>query len=141
MDNRDAKVTGEWTKSSRAKDRVGEDYLISEVEGNEKAKALPPLHAKDLPGIVVDNPDAKVTGKWGGSNGITNRVGSEYLLSKTPGDKVVYPVSFPKAGKYEVRMTIAQHANRASRSGRDRSPQRRKGNLSHRPKTGPWNFQ
>jgi hypothetical protein len=116
VDNQDAKATGEWTKSSRAKDRVGEDYLISEVEGNEKAKALPPLQAKDLPGIVVDNPDAKVTGKWGGSNGITNRVGSEYLLSKTPGDKVVYPVSFPKAGKYEVRMTIAQHANRASKA-------------------------
>ena len=116
VDNHDAKVTGVWTKSNRGKDRVGEDYLISEVEGNEKAIPLTPLRAKDLPGIIVDNPDAKATGKWGDSNGIENRVGSEYLLSKTPGDKVVYPVSFPKAGKYEVRMTIAQHRNRASQA-------------------------
>ena len=116
VDNHHAKVTGKWTQSSLAKDRVGENYLISEVEGNEKAKALAPLQAKNLPGIVVDNPDAKVSGKWSDSNGITNRVGSEYLLSRTAGSKVVYPVSFPRAGKYEVRMTIAQHANRASQA-------------------------
>ena len=116
VDNSDAKVMGEWTKSSRSKDRVGSDYLITEVDVNEKAKALPPLKATALPGIVVDNRDAKTTGYWGKASGVKNHVGSEYLLSRTPGSKAVYPVKFPEEGKYEVRITIAQHANRSSKT-------------------------
>ncbi|MCP4193172.1 MAG: DUF1553 domain-containing protein [Planctomycetaceae bacterium] len=90
--------------------------LQSEIETlklKEAGNDLLPLQVKDLPGFVVDNPDAKVIGKWNKSNGILNRVGSEYLVSKTLGSKVIYPVTFPGAGKYEVRITIAQHANRA----------------------------
>jgi len=86
--------------------------LKPKVAGNE----LLPVQAKDLPGVVVDNPDAKVIGKWGKSDGIKNRVGSEYLLSKTSGSKVIYPVAFPAEGRYEVRITIAQHANRAPKA-------------------------
>ena len=82
----------------------------------EEKNALPPLQAKDLPGIVVDNPDAKVMGRWSTASGINNHVGSEYLVSRTPGSKAVYPVKFPKEGKYEVRITIAQHANRSSKT-------------------------
>lgn len=116
VDNSDAKVIGEWTKSSRSKDRVGSDYLITEVGVNEKAKALPPLKATALPGIVVDNRDAKTTGYWGKASGVKNHVGSEYLLSRTPGSKAVYPVKIPEEGKYEVRITIAPHANRSSKT-------------------------
>ena len=81
-----------------------------------RAKVLPPLQAKNLPGIVVDNPDAKVTGRWSQSSGVTNHVGTEYLFSRTANSKVVYPVTFPKRGKYEVRMTIAPHSNRAPKA-------------------------
>jgi hypothetical protein len=77
---------------------------------------LPPVLAKDLPGIVVDNPEAKVTGRWSKSSGVTNHVGSEYLYSGVPGNKVIYPVAFPDGGKYEVRITVAQHANRAPKA-------------------------
>ena len=86
--------------------------LKPKIAGNDRL----PVQAKDLPGIVVDNPDAKAIGKWGKSDGIKNRVGSEYLLSKTSGSKVVYPVAFPDEGRYEVRITIAQHANRAPKA-------------------------
>ncbi len=86
--------------------------LKPKIAGNDRL----PVQAKDLPGIVVDNPDAKAIGKWGKSDGIKNRVGSEYLLSKTAGSKVVYPVAFPDDGRYEVRITIAQHANRAPKA-------------------------
>ena len=79
-------------------------------------KGLPPVQAKDLPGIIVDNMDAKATGKWSESDGIKNRVGSEYLLSKTSGSKIIYPVAFLDGGRYEVRTTIAQHANRAPKA-------------------------
>ena len=86
--------------------------LKPKIAGNDRL----PVQAKDLPGIVVDNPDAKAIGKWGKSDGIKNRVGSEYLLSKTSGSKVIYPVAFPDEGRYEVRITIAQHANRAPKA-------------------------
>jgi len=74
---------------------------------------LPPVQAKDLPGMIVDNPDAEASGRWSQSSGVSNRVGTEYLYSATQGSKVIYPVTFPAEGRYEVRMTVAQHANRA----------------------------
>ena len=81
-----------------------------------KETDLASLQAKDLPGIIVDNPEAKVTGRWSTSNGVPNHVGSGYLFSSTQGSKVMYPVDFPAAGRYEVRITVAQHANRAPKA-------------------------
>jgi len=79
-------------------------------------KGLPPVQAKDLPGIIVDNTDAKATGRWAKSDGVPNHVGSEYLYSNTSGSKVIYPVKFSKGGKYAVRISGAQHANRAPKA-------------------------
>jgi hypothetical protein len=79
-------------------------------------KGLPPVQAKDLPGIIVDNTDAKATGKWTESDGVPNHVGSEYFFSNTKGSKVIYPVKFSKGGKYAVRISGAQHANRAPKA-------------------------
>ncbi len=90
--------------------------VIATLKEKENENGLTPVQAIDLPGFVVDNPQARVVGKWGNSNGILNRVGSEYLVSKTSGSKVIYPVTFPEAGKYEVRITIAQHPNRAPKA-------------------------
>ena len=89
---------------------------VNTLKQEEKEDSLPPVQAQDLPGIVVDNPDARIIGKWGKSNGITNRVGNDYLLSKTAGSKAIYPVRFSGKGRYEVRLSIAQHANRASKT-------------------------
>jgi hypothetical protein len=88
------------------------NVLKPKVAGN----GLPPVQAKDLPGIVVDNPEAKVTGRWSKSSGVPNHVGTEYLFSSTQGSKVIYPVAFPAEARYEVRITIAQHANRAPKA-------------------------
>ncbi|MCS5702916.1 MAG: DUF1549 domain-containing protein, partial [Acidobacteria bacterium] len=79
-------------------------------------KGLPPVQAKDLPGIIVDNTDAKATGKWSESDGVPNHVGTEYFFSNTKGSKVIYPVKFSKGGKYAVRISGAQHANRAPKA-------------------------
>jgi hypothetical protein len=57
-----------------------------------------------------------VIGQWAKGSGLTNHVGSEYLYSKNPGSKVIYPVKFPGEGKYEVRISFTQHANRASKA-------------------------
>jgi hypothetical protein len=103
--------------------RASEIYNLSVGKLQNEIKALklketdlPPLQAKDLPGIVVDNPEAKVTGRWSKSSGVPNHVGSEYLFSATQGSKVIYPADFPAEGRYEVRITVAQHANRAPKA-------------------------
>ena len=82
----------------------------------EKPSALPSLQAEALPGIVVDNPDAKVTGSWNKSSSVKNHVGSEYLYTSDPSSKVIYPVKFIKGGKYEVRISFAHHPNRSSKT-------------------------
>ena len=89
---------------------------IKTLKSKVTGKGLPPVQAKDLPGIIVDNPEAKVTGRWSKSSGVPNHVGTEYLFSSTQGSKVIYPVAFPAEGRYEVRITIAQHANRAPKA-------------------------
>jgi hypothetical protein len=89
---------------------------INTLKPKVTGKGLPPVQAKDLPGIVVDNTDAKATGRWAKSSGVPNHVGSEYLYSNTSGSKVVYPVKFPKGGKYVVRISGAQHPNRAPKA-------------------------
>ena len=86
--------------------------LKPKITGN----GLPPVSAKDLPGIIVDNSDAKVSGRWSKSSGVTNHVGTEYLYSGTKGSKALYPVTFPVDGRYLVRISIAQHANRAPKA-------------------------
>ena len=89
---------------------------INTLKPKVTGKGLPPVQAKDLPGIVVDNTDAKATGRWAKSSGVPNHVGSEYLYSNTSGSKVVYPVKFSKEDKYEVRISGAQHPNRAPKA-------------------------
>ena len=89
---------------------------INTLKPKVTGKGLPPVQAKDLPGIVVDNTDAKATGRWAKSSGVPNHVGSEYLYSNTSGSKVIYPVKFPKGGKYVVRISGAQHPNRAPKA-------------------------
>ena len=89
---------------------------INVLKPQVTGKGLPPVQAKDLPGIVVDNTDAKATGRWAKSDGVPNHVGSEYLYSNTSGSKVIYPVKFSKGGKYAVRISGAQHANRAPKA-------------------------
>ena len=89
---------------------------IKTLKRKAPAGGLHPVQAKDLPGIVVDNPDAKVTGRWSKSSGVPNHVGTEYLFSSTQGSKAIYPVTFPTEGRYEVRITVAQHANRAPKA-------------------------
>ena len=108
----EAKRTSEIHNVSVAKLQSEIKTLKSKVTG----KGLPPVQAEDLPGIIVDNPNAKAIGRWSKSSGVPNHVGTEYLFSSTQGSKVIYPVKFSKGGKYEVRISGAQHANRAPKA-------------------------
>ena len=83
----------ELSKDGKVVDKNGTPLFVRKgtkfVATKQKASVLPPLQAKDLPGIVVDNTDAKVTGRWSQSSGVTTHVGTEYLFTshcQRPGD-------------------------------------------------------
>jgi len=66
-----------------------------------------------LPGVVVDNVSAKLTGKWTtGSN--LDHVGADYAYARGEGAKATFEFSVPAAGRYEVRYATSPHENRAS---------------------------
>ena len=75
---------------------------------------LPSVLAVNLPGLVVDNAKAKITGSWNKSTSVKNFVDTEYLYASGANKKVVFPVQIAKGGRYEVRVSFAHHPNRAT---------------------------
>ena len=79
-----------------------------------KPANLPSVLAVNLPGLVVDNAKAKITGSWNESTSVKNFVDTEYLYSSGANKKVVFPLQIAKGGRYEVRVSFAHHPNRAT---------------------------
>ena len=113
-------LVGEWEavviSTKGTTQHVIADAVQFLPEGTKSSRKKKTKKPDDFDGIVIDNPDAKVSGTWGKSEGVKNHVGSEYLFTSNPNNKVVYPVKFPKGGKYEVRISFAHHPNRSSKT-------------------------
>jgi hypothetical protein len=70
-----------------------------------------------LPGIVVDESQAKLTGTWGTTGSLSPYVGAGYRYAG-PGSPAEARFQFrvPAAGRYEVRIAWVGHENRSSRT-------------------------
>lgn len=82
-----------------------------------KGPSHPPIDPKKLPGIVVDDLQAKKTGDWPVGTTIDGFVGEGYAhdAHEGVGEKSVrYALPITKAGKYELRMSYTPNGNRAS---------------------------
>lgn len=80
-------------------------------------KRKPTIDPKTLPGIVLDNTEAKLTGAWSSSRSSPGYVGRRYLHDGNvdkAGKKAVFTAAIPKTGRYEVRVSWTPHPNRAS---------------------------
>lgn len=81
----------------------------------KRARGLMPIDS--LPGIVVDNTEAKLEGEWLDSASINNYVGENYTHDQNM-DKSAKSATFapnlPHAGRYEVQINSAPASNRAS---------------------------
>jgi hypothetical protein len=66
-----------------------------------------------LQGIVIDNPQAKLTGKWATGSALEH-VGSDYAYARGAGNRARFEFTVPATGRYEVRFATAPHENRAS---------------------------
>jgi hypothetical protein len=75
-----------------------------------------------LPGIVLDDASARLTGEWSRSTNFKPHVGSGYLFSGKPGDKTrgdgsaaaTFRIKLPKSGEYRLLMTYSAHETRAT---------------------------
>lgn len=75
------------------------------------------VEAGRLPGIVIDDPKARVVGSWKSSAAVGGYVGEGYLTddNESKGRKTVtYTPQIPQAGRYEVRLAYTPGANRAT---------------------------
>jgi hypothetical protein len=66
-----------------------------------------------LPGVVIDNKAAKLTGKWTSGAGLEH-IGVDYVYARGAGNTAVFEFTVPTDGRYEVRFATAPHENRAS---------------------------
>ncbi len=76
------------------------------------------IDPQTLPGIVIDNPSAELTGKWIESTSIPGFVGEHYIHDATEdkGQKsVVYRPRLDASGSYEVRVSYSPGTNRSTR--------------------------
>ncbi len=69
-----------------------------------------PVAAGDLPGIIIDDAQAKIVGEWKHSKHVRSYIGDGYVhdLNQGKGEKTItFTPSLPKAGRYEVRLAYA----------------------------------
>jgi hypothetical protein len=80
------------------------------------AKQGPPgTPIASLPGVVIDDAQAKTTGKWTEGSGLPDYVGNGYRYRSPKEEGTArYEFKIEKAGVYEVRMNYSEHENRAS---------------------------
>lgn len=79
------------------------------------------IDSKSLPGIVVDDADAVLTGKWSRSTNFKPYIGRGYIFSgksgvKTKGDgtaSATFKFMAPKSGTYQVLIAYSSHPTRA----------------------------
>jgi hypothetical protein len=71
------------------------------------------LDPKKLPGLVLDDTEAKRTGKWTEGHGLAGFVGDGYVYaSPNSGATIRYEFKAPEAGVFDVRIGFQPHANR-----------------------------
>ncbi|MBX7168717.1 MAG: DUF1553 domain-containing protein [Pirellulales bacterium] len=75
------------------------------------------VKASDLPGVVVDDAQARLVGRWTRSQSVRRYVGEGYVHdgNEQPGTKTAtFIAELPAAGRYDVRLAYTPGSNRAT---------------------------
>ena len=94
------------------------DALEGDLYLPASAKKLPEVASdsidpRKLEGIVIDDVDAELTGKWAHGEGLRPFIGAHYSYSSDPSATARFAFSVKESGAYEVRVAWQPHANRA----------------------------
>ena len=71
------------------------------------------INPATLEGIVIDDDDAELQGKWESSGNLTGFVGENYRYSSDAKATAKFAFTVKEAGTYDVRVAWQPHANRA----------------------------
>lgn len=113
----DANVAVQDLDYPKLQARLLEDKQILEWTGPRKSAAAGGIDPKTLPGVVVDNTAAKLTGDWLQSSSIGGYIGTEYLHDGHEGKgmkSAIFTAKIPNAGRYEIRVAYTPNPNRAT---------------------------
>ncbi len=94
------------------------DSLESPLYLPANAKQLPEvvydsIDPKRLDGIVIDDEDAELTGKWTHGESLKPHISRGYRYSSAPGAAAKFAFAVKNSGSYEVRVAWQPHENRA----------------------------
>ena len=90
---------------------------IKRLKRNQDGLPERAVAVKALAGIVLDDTQAKFTGKWASSSSIKSFVGRHYRYSSKAGKTATFELPIQTSGRYEVRVSHAAHGNRAAMAG------------------------
>ena len=93
------------------------EYASAAPAGGKGKSAQGFVDPKKLPGVVVDDDDAKLTGEWKVSSAAPSYVGNGYRHDANARDgkaSARFETKLPKSGLYEVRLAYPPNVNRAS---------------------------
>ncbi len=102
---------------ARLRARLLADKQVLEWTGPRR-QAAEGTDPKALPGVVVDDAQARLTGEWKTSGAIGPFVGDGYLHDDNAGKgakSARFETKLPAAGRYEVRLAWSAGPNRASK--------------------------
>jgi hypothetical protein len=113
----DQKIAVQDVPYQQLRQRMLEDGQILEV-----ARSAPPnrpaVDTSKLPGVVVDDSKAALTGNWIESTSIAPWIGSAYRHDNNARDgqsAARFEAKLPTSGRYELRLAYTSQGNRASR--------------------------
>jgi len=71
------------------------------------------IDVAQLAGLVIDDRQAKKSGKWYEGNGLAGYVGSNYLYAEADsGASIRFETKAPETGRFDIRLAYQPHANR-----------------------------
>ncbi|MFT5465465.1 MAG: hypothetical protein ACI8UO_000560 [Verrucomicrobiales bacterium] len=92
------------------------DTSLPEFVALSPAEAAGGVDPKSLPGIVIDDKDAKTSGGWTSGAGLKGFIGTNYIYAgrDKKGAAARFDFKIEKAGTYDVRIAFQIHENRSS---------------------------
>ena len=97
------------------REELRKDGQVLDLPPSAKKKVM--VSGASLPGIVLDDAEATVTGPWTHSTSAGKFVGVDYLHDgdTEKGEKsIVWTLKAPASGEFELRMSYSANANRAA---------------------------
>lgn len=110
-------------KYARLRERLLAQKQVLDLPGDTtKQSASDSITIKDLPGLVLDDADARLSGGWSGSTNFKPHVGEGYVFCGTPDAAVrgdgkataTFQFTAPESGQYQMLMAYSAHETRAT---------------------------